>query len=425
MIDNNRQYDVAIVGGGCVGGTLACALAQAGLRVAVIEAREPRRVWPAGSVDIRVFAITRASERIFRSIDCWEAIERGGVSPFRDMRVWDASGSGAIHFDCAELGEPMLGYIIEQRAIQAALNARMEMLPTLMRLCPAELGAFEADGDAMRVTLADGRVVRARLLVGADGASSRVRGMAEIAVEVRDYRQEAVVAVVTTEQPHRETAWQRFLPTGPLAFLPLRDGRSSIVWSTTPQQATELCVLDEHEFLERLTAAFDRRLGRVIAVEERARFPLRRMHAKHYVAERLALVGDAAHVIHPLAGQGVNLGLLDAATLAEVVLDTHAAGRDYGLRTNLRRYERWRHGDNHAMQRAMDGFKELFGAQGPPLRLLRNTGLDLIDRLGPVKQLLSRHAMGLAGDLPRMAHFNPLDLHNPLPAAGRSSPLGL
>jgi 2-polyprenylphenol 6-hydroxylase len=403
MTGAGTSYDIVIGGGGVVGATLACALAQDGLRVAVVEAREAQRVWPAGSVDLRVFAITRASERIFRSIGCWDAIERGGVSPFRDMRVWDASGSGEIHFDCAELGEPTLGYIVEQRVIQAALNVRMETLPTLSRLCPAELGAFEPESDGMRVTLADGRLLRARLLVGADGADSRVRGMAGIAIEARDYRQEAVVAVVTTELPHQATAWQRFLPTGPLAFLPLRDGRSSIVWSTTPQQAAELCALDSATFCTRLTEAFGARLGAVIAVEERVSFPLRRLHARQYVAERLALIGDAAHVIHPLAGQGVNLGLLDAATLAEVIQDTRAAGRDIGLVSNLRRYERWRHGDNRAMQLAMDGFKELFGTAAAPARLLRNAGLGLVDRLGPAKQLIARHAMGLAGDLPRMA----------------------
>lgn len=403
MTGHSANHDIAIVGGGCVGATLACALAQAGLNVAVIEAREPQRVWPAGSVDIRVFAITRASERIFRSVGCWDAIERGGISPFRDMRVWDAGGPGAIHFDSAELGEPTLGYIIEQRVIQAALNARMETLPTLTRRCPAELGDFAVEGDTMRVTLADGRILHTRLLVGADGAASRVRGMAGIAIGTRDYQQEAVVAVVRTEQPHQETAWQRFLPTGPLAFLPLRDGRSSIVWSTTPQEAAELCTLDEALFCERLGVAFEHRLGRITGVEERARFPLRRLHAKHYIAERLALVGDAAHVIHPLAGQGVNLGLLDAATLSEVVLDTRAAGRDVGLQSNLRRYERWRHGDNRAMQLAMDGFKDLFGSPAPPLRLLRTAGLGLADRAGPLKQMLARHAMGLAGDLPRMA----------------------
>ncbi|MFP5505457.1 MAG: UbiH/UbiF/VisC/COQ6 family ubiquinone biosynthesis hydroxylase [Gammaproteobacteria bacterium] len=403
MAGDDISLDIAVIGGGCVGATLACALAQDGFRVAVVEAREAQRVWPAGSVDLRVFAITRASERIFRAIGCWDAIERGGVSPFRDMRVWDAGGAGEIHFDCADLGEPTLGYIVEQRVIQAALNARMEALPTLTRLCPAELGAFEPEADAMRITLADGRMLRTRLLVGADGAASRVRGMAGIAIEARDYRQEAVVAVVTTELPHQETAWQRFLPTGPLAFLPLRDGRSSIVWSTAPQQAAELCALDSESFCARLTEAFAARLGRVTAVEERVSFPLRRLHAQHYVAERLALIGDAAHVIHPLAGQGVNLGLLDAGTLAEVIQGTRAAGRDIGRLNNLRRYERWRHGDNRAMQLAMDGFKELFGASAAPARLLRNAGLGLVDRLGPAKQMLARHAMGLAGDLPRMA----------------------
>lgn len=404
---HEMPHDIAVIGGGCVGGTLACALAQEGWDVVLIEAREPRRAWPADSVDIRVFAITRASERIFGSIGCWDAIVRGGVSPFRDMRVWDASGSGAIHFDSAELGEPTLGYIVEQRVIQAALNACMETLPTLTRLCPAELGDFAVEDASMRVTLTDGRTVHARLLVGADGAASRVRGMSGIAISTRDYAQRAVVAVVGTEQPHQETAWQRFLPTGTLAFLPLRDGRSSIVWSTTPQQAAALCAVDETQFLERLGAAFAHRLGRVTTVEARASFPLQRLHAKHYVAERLALVGDAAHVIHPLAGQGVNLGLLDAATLAEVVLDTRAARRDVGRHANLRRYERWRHGDNQAMQLAMDGFKDVFGATTPPLRLLRNAGLGLVERAGLVKHLFARHAMGLAGDLPRMAIPSP------------------
>jgi len=350
-----------------------------------------------------VFAVTRASERIFRAIGCWDVIEQGGISPFRAMQVWDASSTGEIHFDSAELGEPTLGYIVEQRVIQAALNARMEALPTLDRLCPAELAGFDMDADGTRITLDDGRSLSARLLVGADGAQSRVRGMADIAIEARPYDQEAVVAVVTTEQSHQETAWQRFLPTGPLAFLPLRDGRSSIVWSTTPDQAALLCDLDKADFLRELSSAYANRLGAVIDVEERVRFPLQRLHATRYVSERLALIGDAAHVIHPLAGQGVNLGLLDAAALAEVILETLHSGRDPGRLNNLRRYERWRHGNNHAMQRAMDGFKTLFGESAVPVRSVRSLGLGLVNRLGPVKQLIARHAMGLEGDLPRMA----------------------
>lgn len=403
MTEPTTDYDIAIIGGGCVGGTLACALAQSGIRVAVVEAREAPREWDRDSVDLRVFAITRASERIFRSIQVWEAIQQGGLSPFRDMRVWDAGGTGEIHFDSAELGEPTLGYIIEQRVIQAALNARMGALPSLDRRCPALLVSFDIGPDRTTITLGNGQRLTARLLVAADGAESQVRGMAGIRTEVHSYDQEAVVAVVTTEQSHQQTAWQRFLPSGPLAFLPLRDGRSSIVWTTTPGRAAELCALERGAFMSELSAAFGHRLGAVIGVEERVRFPLQRLHASRYISERVALIGDAAHVIHPLAGQGVNLGLLDAACLAEVLLDTQRSGRDPGRQSNLRRYERWRHGNNQAMQYAMDGFKGLFGASAAPVRTVRTLGLGLVDRLGPVKQLIARHAMGLDGDLPRMA----------------------
>lgn len=403
MSASDNNYDIAIIGGGCVGGTLACALAQTGMRVAVVEARETPREWDSDSVDLRVFAITRASERIFRSIQVWPAIEQGGLSPFRDMRVWDASGSGEIHFDSAELGEPTLGYIIEQRVIQAALNARMEALPSLVRLCPARLINFDIGAERATLTLDNDQQLTARLLVAADGAESLVRGMAGIPIEVHSYNQEAVVAVVTTEQSHQQTAWQRFLPSGPLAFLPLRDGRSSIVWSTTPEHAAALCALERDDFLRELSTAFAQRLGAVIDVAERVRFPLQRLHARRYIGERVALIGDAAHVIHPLAGQGVNLGLLDAASLAEVLLDIQHSGRDPGRESNLRRYERWRHGNNQAMQLAMDGFKSLFGASAAPIRSARTLGLGLVDRLGPVKQLIARHAMGLDGDLPSMA----------------------
>lgn len=405
MQHTTTDYDVAIIGGGCVGATLACALAQGGQRVLVAEAQEMPRVWAAGSVDIRVFAVTRASERIFRALGVWEAIEQGGISPFRDMHVWDAGGPGEIHFDSAELGEPTLGYIIEQRVIQNALNNRLDNLTGVHKLCPASLLELTIKADHVQLQLSDQRPLTARLVVGADGAQSRVRAQGGIAVQAHAYQQDAVVAVVSTQKFHQETAWQRFLPTGPLAFLPLRDGRSSIVWSTSPAQAAELCSIDEDSFLHALSCAFEHRLGAVTAVEQRTSFPLQRLHAVRYVTERLALVGDAAHVIHPLAGQGVNLGLLDAACLAQVVLDTQAAGRDIGLLSNLRRYERWRHGDNHAMQRAMDGFKMLFAASADPVRRLRNLGLNWVNQLGPVKNLVARHAMGLSGDLPPLARL--------------------
>lgn len=397
------QFDAIIVGGSSVGATLALALGRQGMRVALIDASEFEPSWPAGSVDLRVFAITRASQRIFEHLEAWERMVELGVSPFRAMQVWDARGDGQIRFDSAEIAEPTLGHIIEQRVIQQALLEAIDGVPAITRICPAEIVAFQRDDRVMQVTLASGAVLSGRLLVGADGADSSLRTLAGIPLEVQPYHQEAVVGVVQTELPHRETAWQRFLPDGPLAFLPLADGRCSIVWSTTPPEAERLCDMPEENFLSELTMAFASRLGRVTGVGERVRFPLRRQHAGHYVEPGLALVGDAAHVIHPLAGQGVNLGLLDAATLAEVLLSARARGQDWGRLSVLRRYERWRRGENQLMMTAMDGFKQLFGSSLPPLRVARNLGLNLVDHAGPVKDVIVKHAMGLSGDLPGLA----------------------
>ncbi|BCO32778.1 2-octaprenyl-3-methyl-6-methoxy-1,4-benzoquinol hydroxylase [Thiohalobacter sp. COW1] len=402
MQTSERSHDVIIAGGGVVGGSLACALADAGLRVALIDTREPVTDWPADSIDQRVYAVTCASQTLFERLGVWEGIRQRGVSPYQAMEVWDAAGPGRIHFDAAELGEPWLGHIVEQRVIQAALLDGQRARSGLERICPAVLADFHVDPAGVSVRLEDGRELTAALLVGADGAGSRVRELAGIGIETHDYEQTAVVAVVTTDRPHAGTAWQRFLPTGPLAFLPLRDGRCSIVWSTTPEEAERLLALPEDEFCIELGRAFDYELGAITRVNARGGFPLRRLHAVDYVQQRLALVGDAAHVIHPLAGQGVNLGLLDVAALAEVVADTAAAGRDIGAHANLRRYERWRRGENALMQSAMDGFKWLFASPLTPVRLLRNLGLGTVDRLTPVKSLLARHAMGRAGDLPRL-----------------------
>lgn len=397
------QFDAIIVGGSSVGGTLALALGQQGMRVALIDAQTFVTSWPEGSVDLRVFAITRASQRIFEKLGTWERMLELGVSPFRDMEVWDSRGNGLIHFDSESIGEMMLGHIIEQRVIQTALLEAIAATPSIHHFCPAEVVAFERKEDLMEVTLANDTVLRGKLLVAADGANSPLRGMAGIAVQVQPYKQEAVVCVVETTESHRETAWQRFLPTGPLAFLPLRDGRCSIVWSTTPEEASRLKALPKELFMFELTKAFGARLGEVVDVGERVSFPLRKQHATHYVEAGLALVGDAAHVIHPLAGQGANLGLLDAATLAEIVLEAKAEGRDWGRKSVLRRYERWRRGENQIMMGAMDGFKQLFGSSLPPLRLVRNLGLNMVNQSGPVKDLIVRHAMGLSGDLPRLA----------------------
>jgi len=388
------SYDVIIVGGGLVGLSLAAALGRADIPVAVVEAREPETEWPADSIDLRVYAITRASQALFTELGAWSAMQsRAGA--FRDMHVWDAGGSGDIHFDSAELGEPYLGHILESRVIEKALLEVIADLPAVQRYCPARVLGFSDLGTAQQLELEDGRKLSARLLVGADGKNSRVRDYAGIHVRVSDYGQQALVAVVATEKPHRETAWQRFLPTGPLAFLPLHDGRCSIVWSATSAEAGRLLGLDDDAFCAALSEAFDYRLGKVLACGERVLFPLQRQHAEQYVKPRLALVGDAAHVIHPLAGQGVNLGLKDVKQLADTVLLARQQQRDIGALSVLRRFERARKGDNMAMMAAMDGFKHLFGSRIGPLRWARNLGLNLVDAATPIKNRIMRSAMGL------------------------------
>lgn len=400
----NTDYDLIIAGGGMVGSALACALGEADMKIALLEGAPLERVRPGEDLDMRVSAINRASQRIFAAVGAWDGMTAWRVSPFRDMRVWDATGFGRIHFDSATLGEPLLGWIVENRVIQFALLERARHLPAVDLLCPAALETAQPlAATGWRVWLNDGRELTARLLVGADGAQSKVRQLAEIDTGGWGYDQKAVVANARAAEPHQETAWQRFLPTGPLAFLPLHDGRCSIVWSTTPEQADALLALDEPAFAEALAEAFDRRLGSIVEVGPRGAFPLRLQHARAYVKPGLALIGDAAHVVHPLAGQGVNLGLLDAATLAEVVLDALAAGQDFASFKTLRRYERRRKGDNLLMLGIMDGFKRLFGASLPPVGLLRNVGLNLTDAITPLKNLIARRAMGLAGDLPRLA----------------------
>jgi 2-octaprenylphenol hydroxylase len=328
------------------------------------------------------------------------------VSPYREMHVWDARGTGSIHFDSADIGEPNLGHIVENRVTRLALWERLEDLSSVRLVCPAGVDALEPAGDRTLVRLDSGDTVRTALVVAADGTRSHIRTMAGIGTRGWAYGQQAVVASVVTERPHGATARQRFLAEGPLAFLPLNDGECSIVWSTSPQHAEALLAMEEDRFCSELGEAFGYTLGRITSTGPRASFPLRLQHARHYVQRRLALVGDAAHASHPLAGQGVNLGLMDAAALAEVLEDASARGRDPGGLDVLRRYERARKGANLGMLAVMDGFKRLFGSQQPVLRLARNFGLDVVDGAAPLKQLIIRHAMGLAGEQPRLARVN-------------------
>jgi len=396
-------FDLIVVGGGMVGAALAAACSGLGLTIAVVEAREPRRHWPRSEIDLRVSALSRASQRLLERLGAWDRIQELGASPYREMRVWDAVGGASIHFDSADLGEPDLGHIVENRVTQLALWERLEAAPDVSLLCPAQGGLLTLTPDLALLDLADGRRAAARLLVGADGRDSWVREQAGITTSGWDYDQHAIVAHVRVTRPHGETAWQRFLPTGPLAFLPLLDGRCSIVWSATEERARELMALDDAAFLAELEAAFERRLGSVTEIGHRAALPLRLQHADFYVKSHLALIGDAAHAVHPLAGQGVNLGFLDAAQLADNLGEALARGRDIGGLWTLRRYERARRGENMRMLGAMDGFKRLFSNSDPLLVGFRNAGLAVADRLAPLKRAFMREALGLGEGLPSLA----------------------
>lgn len=399
-----KTYDVIIAGAGMVGTTLACALGASNLKVALIEAQPPADFDPYADYALRVSAFTLASRAIFENLGAWPAISGRRVSPLREMRVWDGDGEACVHFDSAELGEPELGYIIENRVVTAGLWDRLRELVDVELQCPASVVELTLRDDAAEVVLDNGQVLRARLVVGADGARSRVRALAGIAARGWSYQQDAIVATVHIGKPHAHTAWQRFLPSGPLAFLPLREANQcSIVWSCTQPRGSDLMRLDDRAFRLELQAAFGDRLGAIEAVGPRAAFPLALSHAEHYVLPRLALIGDAAHTVHPLAGQGVNLGLTDAAVLAQVIDEARQGRRDIGGMPTLRRYERWRKGDNLAMLGVTDAFQQFFGKPERPGAFVRDTGLRLFNRAVPAKRWIMAHAMGLAGDLPSLA----------------------
>ena len=394
-------YDVAIVGGGLVGNVLACALGIRGLKVAAIEAKPPAAK-PGPALDPRVSAITRGSERILRALGVWEHLPPERIGTFREMHVWDAPGHGEIHFQAAQIAEPSLGHIIENHLIQFALSKRLTELDSVTCYQPAELHGVWLNEDSARVKLAD-QELQANLVVGADGTDSKVRELAGIQSRQGEYGQHALVVIVQCGKDHRETAWQRFFSTGPLAVLPLPDNLACIVWSSEPEHTASLKSMSAESFAQTLTDALEYRLGEVECQGERLSFPLRWLQAEEYVRHRLALVGDAAHTIHPLAGQGVNLGLYDAGVLAEVIAEAHDRGRDPSRRWVLRRYERRRRGPNLIMHGAMDGFFWLFGSRLPGVKAIRNLGLAVTDGLNPVKRLIMRHASGLSGDLPALA----------------------
>ncbi|MET0533328.1 MAG: UbiH/UbiF/VisC/COQ6 family ubiquinone biosynthesis hydroxylase [Steroidobacter sp.] len=402
-------FHILVIGGGMVGACLAALAAThrnfAELRIAVLEAQPPSLPPPdaANDVDLRVSAISRASERILTEIGAWQLIPPRHLSSYEDMIVWDAAGKargpGSIHFSAGESGEPNLGHIVENRRVLWAIydSPAFRQRVTLLR---GELAGLEFEDDHATAILSDGRRIDASLIVGSDGSASVSRKLAGIETEGRDYDQRAFVTHVRTEHSHARTAWQRFLPSGPIAFLPLADGRSSIVWSTTPEHAERLVADAPEQVAMELSAALDGALGAVEVDGPRGQFPLRLAHAKNYCRERFVLVGDAAHAIHPLAGQGVNLGFLDCAALVEVL--SAERPQALGERRVLRRYERWRKSENALALGLVDGLNRLFGSGDRLLGWARRTGLSAVDGSMLAKRFLMGRAMGIRGSAPAL-----------------------
>lgn len=395
---SRTDADVAIQGAGMVGLLLTAALAREGLRVVLLDNASPPQ-WQAGQYGQRVCAINRASECLLRELGVWDALQRQRVSPFRAIRVWDSLGGGQIGFDAADLGEPHLGHIIENELIRSVLHQAISAVNGVQMRMPAAIQRLEPGDESVILRLSDGSRVTAALVVGADGARSAIRGLLGIPVRRVSYAQKAIVAPIRTEIPHGEVARQWFLCGGPLAFLPLADGRCAIVWSLPGAEAQARLALDEAAFCKILTHESQGALGEVLAVGERGAFPLHRLHAAHYCTERAALIGDAAHVIHPLAGQGVNQGFRDAAVLARAVIEAKRGGRDIGGRLVLRRYERARRGDNLLMEWSMEGLHQLFTRERLSWVRLRSLGLGLTDRVGLAKRFFMRRAVGSRAEL--------------------------
>ncbi len=398
------NFDIIVVGAGMVGAAFACSCAQQSqeqklpLSIAIIEPYQPNYNWDKDSFDIRVSALTHASQRLLEKLGVWEGMSKEGTHAYQQMQVWDSTGSGKIHFDATEVGKDNLGHIVENRIITKNLQQALTRFDNITFIYPfktTHLEIFEDQRDYPVVLRSDkGVKLNSKLIVGADGANSWLRQQTHIDISSWAYQQSAVVTTVKTSIHPQKTCWQQFMPNGPLAFLPLNDHYSSIVWSTTSQHAEQLVSMDETHFIQQLEQTFGSVLGDISLCSKRACFPLRLRHAKQYVKPNLALIGDAAHTVHPLAGQGVNLGFLDAALLAEEIITALKQSKSPGSYSVLRKYERGRKASNVTMLAAMDMLKRLFSNNNPVLSLLRNTGLNIAGNLSISRKFFINYAIG-------------------------------
>ena len=396
-----KRYDIAIVGGGMIGLAAAAALSGQGRRIGVIEAGDaPPPIARDEPLRARVVALSRASQNLLQRLGAWSAIQARRATAYHHMIVWDANSFGEIAFHAEEAGEPDLGHIVENHLIERTLFEVCDARDDIEWIGQSRVERVMTEGEDVVVTLEEGRIVMANLLIGADGARSRVREVAGFQTAETDYAERAIVALVKMENPNQSTAWQRFLDNGVLALLPVADGGFSIVWSVVEAEAARLMALDDQAFSRELTAASDGRLGRVVELGQRFDFPLTGMQAKPHIKPRIALIGDAAHRVHPLAGQGANLGFLDVAELAGIINPARRSPGDWLL---LRRYQRARGGDNLAMQKLMEGFDRLFVNRNPLLAALRGVGLTTVNALKPVKYEMMRFALGEQPGAPELA----------------------
>ena len=405
------DFDLVVVGGGLVGLTMALATAQAGFSVAVIDIAKPAEQL-ADTHDGRASAIATASFRMMRALGVADALVEGENShagPINKILVSDGQAGQApsplnLFFDAAQIGETNagepLGYMVENRRMRHALHQCVKAQDNISLMAPARVGQIETEPGQTHITLEDGRRLRAHLLIGADGRNSLVRRQAGIDVTRWPCHQKAIVTTVGHERPHHGVAHELFLPSGPFAILPLTGNRASIVWTETPRAADAAMALDEKMFAAELARRFGDFLGRVKPVAPRWCYPLSFQHAKSYTADRLVLIGDAAHAIHPIAGQGFNMGLRDVAALADILVQARATGRDIGDALSLSEFERWRKFDNTVLTHACDVFNRLFSNQIGPLKHARRLGLGLVDRIAPARAFFMREASGQLGDLP-------------------------
>ena len=397
----NENYDVVVVGGGMVGAAVGCCLGGSSLNVAVIEQSMPSPFSSDQPHDLRVSALSIGSRSILEMVGAWTGVTSRRFCPYRRMRIWESLGE--TEFNSNDIHREELGYIVENRITQLALLERLSTFQNVDLLCPTTISQINYSGGRSEIELEDGQKLAAKLLVAADGGQSKVRQTVGLGVTSWDYQQNALVIYIETEYGQQDITWQRFVPSGPQAFLPLTGNYGSIVWYNSPDEVNRLKKLSNSALLDELTQAFPDCLGKVKRVIATASFPLKRQHAQNYVKSGVALVGDAAHMINPLAGQGVNIGLLDAAALAQVLIEADRKGQDIGSVQVLKGYEKMRRNENLKMMTLMDIFYRVFSNKVLPLKFLRNMGLGLAERVTPAKNKVMRHAMGLEGNLPKLA----------------------